>query len=44
MLYVQVVKFNKVPSSVEIQHAFVISVTAVGGGNILLILTKAISL
>lgn len=44
MLYVQVVKFNKVQSSVEMKHAFVISATAVGGGNILWILTKAISL
>lgn len=43
ILYVQVVKFNKVLFSVEIQHAFVISVTAAGTGNILWILTKGIS-
>lgn len=43
MQFVQVVRFNKVLSSVEIQHAFVTSVAAVGSGNTLSILTEAIS-
>lgn len=43
MLFVQPVKFNKVLSSVEMQHVFVTSVAAVGNGSILWILIEAIS-
>lgn len=44
MPFVQLVRFNKVLSSAEIQLAFDTSVAVVGSGSILLILTGAISL